>query len=55
MADDSDFTPIEDGGSVITTVASAYGEGAYGEGPYGGDSTVTIGFIETQWTDIDTP
>lgn len=52
----SDFTLIEDGGSVISTVELVgFGEGGFGEGPFGGGEILTVSGGLTVWTNITTP
>jgi hypothetical protein len=53
----SDFTLIEDGGSVVVVTEGdgGFGEGGFGEGPFGGGQTVVITNSSTVWTEITTP
>lgn len=50
----SDFTPIDDGGSVITIEGSGFGEGLFSAGPFGGGSSLTVRSLDTVWTNLET-
>jgi hypothetical protein len=52
----TEFTDVEEGGTVIVIPPVGFGEGGFGEGPFGGSGeTVVIGPGTTEWTNIDTP
>jgi hypothetical protein len=51
-----DFENIGDGGLIVITEETGFGDGGFGDGPFGGGrTTVTIGSAPTVWTNIETP